>query len=177
MRKIIYYVASSIDGFIAGEDDDTSCFYTEGDCIEQYQYDLESMDTVIMGRRTYEFGYKYGLQPGQPAYPHMEHFIFSDHLHLDNLHEQVRIEKMDIDRVKALKSEIGSDIYLCGGGDFAGWLLAHGMIDELKLKLNPVVLGDGVPLFGKAQVNAKFDLKYHKRYPDGMQMITYDVSI
>lgn len=80
MPKIVYYVAISLDGYIAGEGDDVSMFIPGGNGVEQYQKDLLDFSTVIMGRRTYEFGYQYGLQPGQPAYPHMEHYIFSDSL-------------------------------------------------------------------------------------------------
>ncbi len=76
-----------------------------------------------MGRRTYEFGYQYGLEPGQPAYPHMEHFIFSDSLKIKKLAKSVHIEKKSIDRVREIKESAQTDIYLCGGGEFAGWLL------------------------------------------------------
>ncbi|MEJ2066019.1 MAG: hypothetical protein P8X74_22535, partial [Reinekea sp.] len=69
MRKIVYYVASSIDGYISGLNDDVSGFIYEGDGVQKYLNDLGSYDTVIMGKNTYEFGYKHGLKPGQPAYP------------------------------------------------------------------------------------------------------------
>ncbi len=67
MPKIVYYVASSIDGFIAGVNDDISGFVPGGSGVEKYLSDLKSFKTVIMGRRTYEFGYQFGLEPGQPA--------------------------------------------------------------------------------------------------------------
>ncbi|WP_373518949.1 dihydrofolate reductase family protein [Pricia sp.] len=77
MKRIIYYVATSIDGFIAGPKDDASGFTATGEGVARYLEDLKDFKTVIMGRRTYEFGYKYGLEPGQPAYSHMQHYIFS----------------------------------------------------------------------------------------------------
>lgn len=64
MRKITYYVAISLDGFIAGPDGDISGFVQQGEGVNQYLQDLQAFDTVIMGRKTYEFGYAYGLQPG-----------------------------------------------------------------------------------------------------------------
>ncbi len=76
MKKIVYYVASSLDGYIAGINDDISTFIPDGKGVEKYLSDLQSFKTVIMGLRTYEFGYQFGLQPGQPAYPHMQHYIF-----------------------------------------------------------------------------------------------------
>ena len=76
MRRIVYYVAASIDGFISGPDGDIAGFVEGGSGVDKYLDDLGRFDTVIMGRKTYEFGYRFGLQPGQPAYPHMRHFCF-----------------------------------------------------------------------------------------------------
>jgi len=131
---------------------------------------------VIMGRRTYEFGYQYGLEPGQPAYPHMEHFIFSDSLKIENLAKTVHIEKKSIDRVKEIKESAQSDVYLCGGGEFAGWLLDNGLIDQLKLKLNPIILGTGIRLFGKSKTKAKWSLKETESFEDGLKILTYDIE-
>ena len=174
MRKIIYYVASSLDGYIAGENDDISQFILQGEGVEKYQSDLASFGTVIMGRKTYEFGFQYGLEPGQPAYPNMEHFIFSNRLKIDNLSESVKIEKLSIDRVNEIKQNAKTDIYLCGGGQFAGWLLNNGLIDQLKLKLNPIVLGKGTKLFGDSNTNEKWVLTNNESFSDGLQILTYD---
>jgi len=176
MTRIVYYVASSIDGFIAGQNDDISDFAAGGKGVDKYLTDLQDFKTVIMGRRTYEFGYQYGLEPGRPAYPHMEHFIFSDTLKLDNLSETVHIEKKSIDRIKEIKESAQSDIYLCGGGEFAGWLLENGLIDQLKLKLNPIILGNGIRLFGKSKTKAKWNLKDTESYDKGLQILTYDIE-
>lgn len=175
MRKIIYYVATSLDGYISGKDDDISMFASEGEIVDQYMYDLESFDTVIMGKRTYEFGYQFGLKPGQPAYPHMDHYIFSDSLTLENASKQVKIVAPDIKQVQMLKNEDGSDIYLCGGGVFAGWLMEHGMIDEIKLKVNPIILGGGIRLFGDYEGSAQLKVAYSRSYSGGFQITTCKV--
>ncbi len=176
MKQIIYYVSSSLDGYIAGENDDISQFILQGEAVEKYQSDLKSYTTVIMGRRTYEFGYQYGLEPGKPAYPHMEHFIFSDTLEIENLAETVHIENLSIDRVNEIKKTAQTDIYLCGGGQFAGWLLDNGLIDQLKLKLNPIVLGGGTKLFGSSTSKAKWELKKVESYSDGLNVLTYKIK-
>ena len=174
MRKIVYYVASSIDGFIAGENDDISKFILEGNGVEKYQSDLLNFRTVIMGRKTYEFGYKFGLTPGQPVYPKMEHYIFSNNMTLDNLSDSVHIEKLNIDRVKDIKENSTTDVYLCGGGKFAGWLLENDLIDQLKLKLNPIILGKGIRLFGETQNFASLNLTNIESFKDGLQILTYE---
>ena len=176
MQKIIYYVASSIDGFIAGPNDDISKFIPGGKGVGKYLSDLQNFETVIMGRRTYEFGYQFGLIPGQPAYPHMTHHIFSETLKIDQLAENVRIEKKSIERIKKIKEESKTDIYLCGGGQFAGWLLDNELIDELKLKLNPIILGEGIPLFGNSKSSLVGYLVEKESFDDGLEILTYELK-
>ncbi len=174
MRKIIYYVASSLDGYIAGKNDDISQFILQGEGVEKYQSDLANFEIVIMGRKTYEFGFQYGLKPGQPAYPNKKHHIFSNSLKIDNLSEFVEIEKLSVDRVNEIRQNAKTDIYLCGGGEFAGWLLDNGLIDQLKLKLNPIVLGSGTKLFGSSTANESWVLTDKESFSDGLQILTYD---
>lgn len=175
MRKIVYYVASSIDGFIARPGDDINGYVGEGNGLQKYLEDLGGFDTVIMGKRTYEFGYRYGLKPGEAAYKNMKHYIFSDTLKFETQDERVRVCKRDIQIVKKLKAETGSDIYLCGGGEFAGWLLHHQQIDLLKLKLNPLIAGEGIRLFGSNKKFYKTELLRAELYENGLQIITYKI--
>lgn len=176
MRRIIYYVAISIDGYITGPDEDISGFIQDGSGVEKYLDDLKGFDTVIMGRKTYEFGYKYGLEPGQPAYPHMDHYIFSKTLSFNECSEKVRICHPDLDIIRKLKEEKGTDIYLCGGGEFAGWLLDHGLIDILKIKLNPLILGPGIRLFGNSRQQIKLRMMSGEEYDHGLLINTYNIE-
>ncbi|MCO6481050.1 MAG: dihydrofolate reductase [Phaeodactylibacter sp.] len=176
MRKITYYVATSLDGFIAGPGEDISGFVHSGNGVDQYLQDLQSYDTVIMGRKTYEFGYAFGLQPGQPAYPHMQHYIFSDTLKFDKPHERVKVCSLDLEIIRQLKEGEGTDIYLCGGGVFAGWLLDNELIDTLKIKLNPLVLGQGVRLFGDSKKTCRLAVSGQEQYDGGLQIITYRID-
>ncbi len=175
MRKIIYYVACSLDGFIAGENEDVSQFIYEGNGVEKYQNDLKEFDTVIMGRTTYEFGYQYGLKEGQAAYPNMEHYIFSNKLNLKNADANVHVKKVLIEEVEKIQNQEGSDIYLCGGGTFAGWLLQNKKIDILKIKLNPILCGTGILLFGNSQTPFQLELLESETYEKGMQILTYKI--
>lgn len=176
MPKIIYYVAVSLDGYIAGENNDISKFVASGNGVEKYLADLQEFETVIMGRKTYEFGYQFGLKPGQPAYPHMEHYIFSDSLKVDELAENVHIEKISFKRIEQIRDNSSTDVYLCGGGQFAGWLLDHGLIDQLKLKLNPIVLGSGIPLFGGSVSSFRGKLIKRASFNKGLEILTYEIN-
>jgi dihydrofolate reductase len=174
--KIVYYVAVSLDGYICGPKEDVSLFVGEGNGVEKYLSDLKEFKTVIMGRKTYEFGYNFGLKAGQPAYPHMDHYIFSNTLKIPALHPQVHIEKPKLERIVAIRDTSPTDVYLCGGGQFAGWLFDHGLIDQLKVKINPIVLGDGVPVFGASTTSAVFNLVENKAFDNGLQIATYDLK-
>jgi len=176
MNKVIYYVAGSLDGFISGVNGDISKFPHKRSAIEKYKADLQNFSTVIMGRKTYEFGYEYGLEPGQPAYPHMQHYIFSKTLKIEELAETVHIEKMTIERIKEIIAASQTNVYLCGGGQFAGWLLDNGLIDRLKLKLNPIIFGDGVRLFGTSKTSLVGKLIENESFDSGLQFLTYDLK-
>ncbi len=174
MRQICYHVAVTLDGFIARADGSIDGFPEQGDHVEDYQKSLADYDTVIMGRRTYEFGYAYGLQPGQRAYPHMEHWIFSQTLDV-SLADGVHIVRDHwLETIDELRNAKGSDIYLCGGSMFAGWLLSEGRIDRLRLKLNPVLFGKGLPLFsGQDGGVANFEHVNTKSYQSGVVLLDY----
>lgn len=176
MRKTVYYVAISLDGFICGPKDDISGFVGEGNGVDKYLTDLANYDTVIMGRRTYEFGYKFGLKPGQLAYPHMKHYIFSGNLVFENPEPKLYIRPIKIEEIEKIRKQKGTDIYLCGGGQFAGWLLEHDQIDILKIKLNPLVLGQGVKMFGDSKKDFKLELIETDNYDNGLQIMTYKVK-
>jgi dihydrofolate reductase len=176
MRNIVYYVASSIDGYIARSDHSIEGFVSDSSAVINYFEDLKNFDTVIMGRRTYEFGYQFGLRPGQPAYPHMKHFIFSKSLKFDSSHDNVHVCPPDLGIIRKLKEGDGTDIYLCGGGDFAGWLLDNEQIDVLKIKLNPLILGEGIRLFGKSKKDFETELVESTVFDKGLQIITYKIK-
>ncbi len=148
MQPIIYDVAVSIDGYIAGPEGDISQFPESGDIVEAYLARLSGYAVAIMGRHTYEFGYRYGLKPGENPYSAMTTWVFSRSLVLPCASEVTVQRALNVELISTLKATADGPIYLCGGGEFAGSLLSMGLIDELRLKRAPVVLGGGVRLFG-----------------------------
>lgn len=177
MRSIIYHVAVTMDGFIAKNDGTTPGFSNEGEHVTDYLNALKEYDDTIMGRKTYEYGYQYGLKPGQPAYPHMNHHIFSQSLDFEEKHDQVNVVKASqLDYLQDLRESQGSPIYLCGGGAFAGFLLKQQLIDEVILKQNPIIYGTGISLFGHTCC-AHLELKEvgHVAYENGMQVLHWKI--
>lgn len=167
MHPIIYDVAVSVDGYISGPDGDISRFAHAGEVVEDYTARLNSYGVAIMGRGTYEFGYRFGLAPGQNPYPHMQTYVFSEQI---NLPDQGDVTQMQGDlktQLNHLKASASGPIYLCGGGAFAGALLALGAIDLLRLKRAPILLGGGVPLFGNGAEAPDLKHRSTKVYEDG----------
>jgi dihydrofolate reductase len=165
MRALTYFVAVSVDGFIAGPDraDPTGYWPVSEDYAEhvvaKYPETLTGaaraalgvtaagthFDTVVSGRRTYEIGLAAGVTN---AYPHLRHVVFSRTLGLIPDPAVELIDSDPVEAVRAFKVESGKDIWLVGGGDLAGALYAE--IDRIVLKLSPLTLGSGVGLFGSS---------------------------
>ena len=164
MRTLTYFVATSSDGFIAEADGTFDRFPLQGDHIDAMIAELPEtlpgaarehfgltgagrFDTVLEGRRTHEVGLAAGVAD---AYPHLRHLVFSTTLGtVDPAIELVTSDPLT--RVRALKNEPGGDIWLCGGGALAAALLPE--IDEFVIKVNPLMMGTGIPLIdGPARV-------------------------
>lgn len=189
MRQLIYYVACTADGFIAREDGSFDCFLHQGEHFadlvrdfpetfpaharEMYGVTGENrhFDTVLMGRRTYEVGSLVGFTN---PYPHMRQLVFSRSLEKspDAAIELVAGEALE--RVRRLKREGGKDIWLCGGGELASRLFPE--IDELILKINPVVIGAGIPLFRGTVETTPLQTVESKGYDNGFRLTRYKLS-
>lgn len=180
MRKIIYHVATTLDHFIAREDGSFDDFVAEGEHVTDFLDSIRHYGAILMGKNTYEVGYKYGMKPGDPAYavinPDMKNYVFSSSAQFES-NDRVQLVKQDeIEFIKALKTEAGKDIWLCGGGALAGALLENELLDELLIKLNPIVLGSGIPLFGGSRKKANLTLLSSKTYRTGVLLLSYKLN-
>ncbi|MEJ3657410.1 dihydrofolate reductase family protein [Actinomycetes bacterium KLBMP 9759] len=174
MRRVVYHVATSVDGFIARADGSFEGFLFEGEHLPDFLASLtDDYDTVLMGRTTYEAGYAFGAKPGDPSYTEFKlvNYVFGK---LD-LPSDEQIHFVDGDAAKTvaeLKEQPGKDIWLCGGGVLARSILDAGLLDEVILKVNPVWLGKGVPLFGGDGPLA-LSLVEARTYGNGVGLLRY----
>ncbi|NED98266.1 dihydrofolate reductase [Phytoactinopolyspora alkaliphila] len=188
MRKLIYYVASTIDGFIAGPDGSYDFYGTNGEhsnqLLEEYPETIpvharqalgvdpanRSIDTVLEGRGAYEVGLREGITN---AYPHLRHYVFSRTM-TSSPDPTVELVGSDpVAKVRELKQESGLDIWLCGGSELAGVLRPE--IDELHVKIYPVVAGAGMSLFGGARfAPQRFQPARSRVYDDGLVFVVYE---
>jgi len=176
MRQIVYDVAVSLDGFIAGPDGDISAFPADGDHLQPYLDRLAGYETVIMGRGTYEFGYRFGLLPGARAYPHMDHHVFSRSLSLPEAADVTAVREDWADALVALRAGDGGEIYLCGGGAFAGLVANLGLLDLVRLKIAPVAIGSGVRLFEGLTETLRFERVAFTPYANGVTLAEYTLA-
>jgi dihydrofolate reductase len=174
MRKIKYHVATTLDGFIAHEDHTVDGFIPEGDHVTDYLESLRNdYDIVLMGRRTYEFGFQFGVTN---PYPWMKQYVLSRSMEKSPDPNVELVSEGIIDVVRGLKRGAGKDIYLCGGAALAAALFAEGLIDEIIVKLNPVVFGRGIALFSGNVKQTDLELIYSKVYKSGVILLRYRVK-
>lgn len=184
MRSLVYYVAASLDGFIAAPDGDVSAFgqdpATLSALFELYPETCpvharkplgvtsapRRFDTVVMGRRTHQPALDAGLTS---AYPHLRQIVVTHRALPDSPVETVGGDVRT--RIRDLMAEPGKDVWLCGGGELAGQLVDE--IDELQVKVNPVVLGAGIPLFSGLDRPQPFDHADTRVLPAGVVLLTY----
>ncbi|MGN7170661.1 dihydrofolate reductase family protein [Paenibacillus cellulositrophicus] len=180
MAELIYHVAVSLDNFIADQgmmdgDIHESSFLFDGDHVPDFLTDIQQYDAVLMGGKTYEFGFQFGAKPGEPGYKGIKHYIFSKSMQFESNEEVELIQGDAIEFIKKLKQQINGKIWLCGGGELAGSLIKHKLIDQLVLKVNPIIVGEGVPLFGSVKPRLNLKLVDMKQYSNGITKPTYNI--
>ncbi|WP_104111429.1 dihydrofolate reductase family protein [Arthrobacter sp. N199823] len=190
MRRLVYYVATTLDGYIAapdgGDPSGAEFFPLTPDVIafivEQYPETLPGparaamgidgpgkvFDTVLEGRASYEIGLAAGLTD---AYPHLHHLVFSTTLESQNPSVEI-VRSNALDRVRELKAEDGKDLWLVGGGTLAHSLLPE--IDRLILKQNRSVIGSGIPIFNGPFQSHMFHPVDETLLDSGMRVLRYD---
>lgn len=185
----MYFVAVSVDGCIASPTGQFDFFPMQGDHIAAQIDELpetlprhvrealgvperrERFDTVVMGRATYEPALALGVTD---PYAPLETVVFSRSL-APRHDGTLRVTADDPgDVVRALKARPGGDIWLCGGGQLAAALAPE--LDELVLKVNPVLAGDGVRLMGGGFDPRRLTLRARRGFESGVTWLTFDVE-
>lgn len=172
MRKIIIYIATSADGYIARPDGDVAWLdrpRPKGNYGMAAFY--KSVDTVLMGRKTYEIG----LKLGQDAYPGKKNYIFS--------RTRRRSRNPDVEFVvgavggfaRQLRGGKGKNIWLVGGGELVAAFLDEEQIDEFIIHIIPIFIGEGIPLIHPRHRSVPLTLLSSRSYSDGVVRLHYAV--
>jgi len=168
-RRVHLYIASSLDGYIAGPDESIDWLFTDAD----YGYTdfIAGIDTIVMGRKSYELALNFGDWP----YPSgRESIVFTRGSRKPDA--RVRFTaRSPREEIEELRGRSGGDIWLLGGGVLVQSFLEEGLVDTLQLGLHPTVLGGGIPLFPAGTPHTNFRLLSSTPWPSGLVMLNYEV--
>ncbi|WP_430786702.1 dihydrofolate reductase family protein [Virgibacillus flavescens] len=161
-KNLVFYGATSMDGFIAREDHALDWLIgTEGEEDTSYPDFYESLDTILMGRKTYE--QIQILSPEEFPYQDKECYVFSrSTTGSDNFVEFINEDVVEF--TKGLKRSGNKRIWIVGGGELLAPLLQAKLVDEFFIQIAPTILGNGIPLFQPGDVENKLTLVDVKQY-------------
>lgn len=143
MRKVTYGGGNSLDNYIAGPNEEIDWLRWSDDAAAVSAASWKGVDTMLMGRKTFEFAQRMG---GGPEMKGIRSYVFSRTL--ESVPDGVELVREDAaDFVRRLKSGEGGDIIVMGGGELGSALIEAGLVDEIGLAIQPVLLGGGTPLF------------------------------
>ena len=174
-RKVTFGGACSLDGFFARKDDSVDWLMWSDEAGEIMQDYWKTIDTVVMGRKTYEVGLKMTKGKSNP-YSGMRCYVFSQTLKPGNVSGTEIIASDAVAFVRKLKREPGKDICVMGGGELARSLLEGGVIDEIGFNVHPIMLGEGVPLFHEMKRQVNLELLDCRSFKNGCVYLLYRVK-
>ncbi len=171
MRKVRYSVAISLDGYIAGPNGEIDWIVMDPEI--DFASLMDSFDTVLLGRKTYELTRRMGRGAGMPG---MKAYVFSRTLDPADCPDATVSDDPNA-TVASLKATAGKDIWLFGGGELFRSFLEHGLVDAVEVAIVPVVLGGGLPFLPPPAPMAKLELERHRVYEKtGTVMLAYSVT-
>jgi dihydrofolate reductase len=174
MRSTVtLHVVSSLDGFIAKKDNSVSWMDSSGDVYERGVTDdgaevIETIDCYVLGARTYE----HALQLGWP-YGDTPTVVVTTR-ELPSTRASVEFYSGDLQRlVSEILAPRYGNIWLVGGAKLCQSFLRLGLVDEIRLMIAPVILGEGLYLFGDSGSEQKWHLKNVVAYKNGFVELAY----
>ncbi|WP_421038900.1 dihydrofolate reductase family protein [Streptococcus hyointestinalis] len=170
-RKLIAYLGLSLDGYIATLDERVDWLEAvEGEGDNGYGDFYAGIDTVLMGRKTYDW---INQQMAYYPYPDKTNYVFTKSP-LETPYATVITENPE-DFVRCLKAQPGGDIWLCGGGCLVSSLLNSGLVDRLHLTFAPIILGKGISLYQNIRKEQTLKLLDSRRHGQFVELI-YQVN-
>ena len=174
MRKVVYSVAMSLDGYVAGPNGEADWISIDPEDDPGFDFAawIARFDTVLIGRKTYE---QFRAMGGGQAMPGVASIVASRTLRPEDCPGATVIGDGLTDRVRELRAGSGKDIWLFGGGVLFRSLLDAGLVDEVCVAVIPVLLGGGVPLLAAGD-RAKLRLTGHTVHKSGVVALEYAVE-
>lgn len=178
-----YYTASSIDGFIATEDDSLDWLFPLAKLEEtSYPGFISKVGAIAMGASTYEWLLKHAVKLGtanEGAWPYSQPvWVFTSRKLDAPKGADIRFVQGDVRPVHAqMKEVVGTtNIWIMGGGDLAGQFFDAGLLDEIIVQVGSVALGHGKPVFPRRALGPALRLMSVDRVGEGMAELRYSVG-
>lgn len=169
MRRVKLSVATSLDSYLARVDGGYDWIRMDQDY--GFKEFSESVDTVLMGRKMHDLMRHRGI----PAFHGIHNYVFSRTLSGVGPGDVTYVSENKKEFIHKLRHEPGKDLWLAGGGELIGAFLQAGLVDQVLLSVQPVLLGEGIPLFPCNFPQTNLRLVESKAYPTGVVMLAYDV--
>lgn len=175
MRKVTFGGASSLDNMFARKDDSVDWLMWSNEAQTMMTEYWKTVDTILMGRKTYEAGLKLSKGKNNP-YGGIKSYVFSHTLKPGKRQGVEFVQNDAVEFVKNLKADEGGDICLMGGGNFAKTLFEANLIDEIGFNIHPILLGSGIPIFYEMKQQVDLELLTCQRFKNGCVAVTYRVK-
>lgn len=184
MRKIFLFMMLTTDGKFEGVDHDISWHNTDEEFDTFANQQLDEVDTILMGRRTYELMESFwpteeakSIEPETAMLMStIDKHVFT-HNKLETNWKNVEVHDGNVGEiVKALKEKPGKDITVLGSSNLCLTLIREGLLDEIRLMINPVILGSGSTLFQGMDTLLPLSLKTTRTFGNGNILLTYSVG-
>ena len=173
MRKVIYGGACSLDGYLADRNGAVDWLHHSKDVQQIMAKSWATVDTMLFGRKTWEFAAKMGGGPGVSG---ITAYVMSRTMSKSPA-KGVELVSTDAGEfVRALKSKPGKDIIVMSGGNLATSLLRAGVVDEIGFNIHPVLMGAGVPAFLDTGNRIQLELSECRALDGGCVLVTYRVK-
>lgn len=170
MRKVVLGVGISLDGYIARPDGAVDFLFMPKD-YSMAPF-LATVDTAIMGRKTLEAGLK--MSGGSLPHSGMPMYVFSKAKPPGERDGVIFVNETPATFIRKLRRRSGKDIWLMGGGELARAFLDADLVDQLRLGVVPILLGEGIPLFPSGFPQRDFSLIENKSYSKGLIALSYE---
>ena len=169
MKNIILYIASSLDGFIARTDGSVDWLFSDQDY--GYQEFYNSIDTVVMGRKTYEQARSFEEHP----FAGKSFFVFSRSMTRSPEKNVNFIDDTIPDFIGKIKRKSRTNIWLVGGAELIEIFLNRNSINFLILSIHPIILGKGIPLFKNLKREVNLKLRQSVSFESGLVQLHYKI--
>lgn len=161
-RHVVLFIACSLDGYIAAPDESLQWLFDfEGEGDNGYSEFYDTVDTVLMGKRTYDWIIR--EMPDEFPYKGKECYVFT-RSNAANTKDVMFVCGDIAEFVRELKNRPGKNIWLVGGGELLHFFLENRLVDELIVTVAPVILGKGIPLFREGDYGLDLLLKDIRRF-------------